>query len=364
VAAELPSTERVTRWARAARRLALVLLLLAILGEIAARIWDGTRGGTGSLYDYVVPAGSRFKMRSGSSILVPERYGDIRYRINRAGYRDDEPRPGRRRIVVLGDSVSFGLGVQQEEIWPSLLEQRLQRERLQPRAVENLAIWAYNTANEADALREDGLALKPEVVILQFYMNDFSIAPPPKPGAPPPPSLGQRLTALKNRLLFSSALYRRLYQAGTGLSFALFHDLRRRHFPESLNDAEPRGESALLRATPDDADLAAFGEIRAIRDLARGHRGYGGQGARLLVVLSPDEVQLFTGRYDVINERMHAFCAREGIDLLDPLPVYRASPDRLDLFYDGVHYSPRGHALLTRLVFAELARRGLLRGKA
>jgi len=356
VAAEPPSTERVARWARAARRLALALLLLAILGEIAVRIWDGTRGGTGSLYDYVVPAGSRFKMRSGSSILVPERYGDIRYRINRAGYRDDEPQPGRRRIVVLGDSVSFGLGVRQEAIWPALLERRLQREGLQPGAVENLAIWAYNTANEADALREDGLPLRPEVVILQFYMNDFSIAPPPKPGAAaPPPSLGQRLTALKNRLLFRSALYRRLYQTGTGLSFALFHDLRRRRFPETLNDAEPRGQSARLRATPDDADVAAFREVRAIRDLAQSH------GARLLVVLSPDEVQLFTGRFDVINERMHAFCAREGIDLLDPLPVYRASPDRLDLYYDGVHYSPRGHALLARLVFTELARRGLVR---
>lgn len=358
MAAEPPSTERVARWARAARRLALALLL-AVLGEIAVRIWDGARGGTGSLYDYVVPAGSRFKMRSGASILVPERYGDIRYRINRAGYRDDEPRPGRRRIVVLGDSVSFGLGVRQEEIWPSLLEQRLQREGIQPGAVENLAIWAYNTANEADALREDGLPLRPEVVILQFYMNDFSIAPPPKPGAAaaPPPSLGQRLVALKNRLLFRSALYRRLYQAGTGLSFALFHDLRRRRFPDTLNDAEPRGQSARLRDTPDDADVAAFREVHAIRDLARGH------GARLLVILSPDEVQLFTRRFDVINERMHAFCAREGIDLLDPLPVYRAAPDRLDLFYDGVHYSPRGHALLARLVFAELARRGLLRGE-
>lgn len=346
---------RLERWARAVRRLALALLLLAVLGEIAVRIWDGAHGGTGSLYDYVVMVGSRFKMRSGASILVPERYGDIRYRINRAGYRDDEPREGRRRIVVLGDSVSFGLGVRQEEIWPSLLEQRLQREGRHPEAVENLAIWAYNTANQVDALREDGLPLQPEVVILQFYMNDFSIPRRPGPGAAaPPPSLGQRLTALKNRLLYSSALYRRLHQAGAGLAYALFHDLRRRRFPETLNDAEPRTKSELLRATPDDEDVAAFREIRKIRDLARGH------GARLLVVLSPDEVQLFTDRFDLVNDRMAAFCRQEGIDLLDPLPVYRASPDRLDLYYDGVHYSPRGHALLAGLVFDELRRRGMI----
>jgi lysophospholipase L1-like esterase len=347
--------ERSERRRRRVRRLLLGLVACAVLGEIGVRLWDGVHGGTGSLYDGVVPAGSRFKMRPGATIVVPERYGDIRYRINRAGYRDDEPQPGRRRIAVLGDSVSFGLGVRQEEIWPALLEQRLRRDGLEPRAVENLAVWAYDTENEAAALREDGLPLRAEVVILQFYMNDFSIGPPPGSGAAPPPTLGQRLTAVKNRLLYSSALYRRLHQAGTGLAFALFHDLRRRRFPESLNDDEPRGQSAMLRATPDDADVAAFRAILEIRDLVRGH------GAHLLVLLSPDEVQLFSDRFDVINRRMAAFCRRERIDLLDPLPVYRASPERLHLYYDGVHYSPRGHALLADLVFDELARRGLIR---
>jgi hypothetical protein len=74
----------ISRRQRRGRLLLLGLLACAVLGEVAVRLWDGTRGGTGSLYDYVVPAGSRFKMRSGASILVPERYGDIRYRINRA----------------------------------------------------------------------------------------------------------------------------------------------------------------------------------------------------------------------------------------------------------------------------------------
>jgi lysophospholipase L1-like esterase len=328
---------------------------LTVCGEIAVRLWDGARGGTTSLYDHVVPVGLRFKMRPGHSLRVPERYGDVLYRINRAGYRDGEPRPGRRRIVVLGDSVSFGLGARQEKIWPALLEQQLERARREPREVENLAIWAYDTEQEAAALREDGLALRPELVIVQFYMNDFSIAQPSAGSPPAPPTLGQRLTALKNRVLYSSALYRRLHQAGAGLAFLLVHDVRRRHFPETLNDAEPRGQSAMLRATPDDADVAAFRALREIRNLARGH------GARLLVVLSPDEVQLFSTRFDLINRRFAAFCRREGIALLDPLPVYRAAPERLDLYYDGVHYSPAGHALLARLVFDELVRRGFVR---
>ncbi|HBL31697.1 MAG TPA: hypothetical protein DD490_33150 [Acidobacteria bacterium] len=348
-------SERIERLMRRLRRLFLALLVCAVAGEVAVRIRDAALGGTGSLYDHVAPAGSRFKMRPGVSVVVPERYGDIRYRFNRAGYRDGEPQPG-RRIVVLGDSVSFGLGVAQESIWPEVLERSLESGGLVPSRVDNLAIWAYHTANEADALREDGLALRPDVVLLQFYMNDFSIPPPAVPGTPPvPPSLGQRLTALKNRVLYSSALYRRLHQAGAGLAYALSHDLRRRRFPGTLNDAEPRGQSAMLRATPDDGDVAAFRAIRAIRDLARD------RGARFLLILSPDETQLFSARFDAINRRIAAFCRREEIALFDPLPVYRASPERLDLYYDGVHYSPQGHALLARLVAAELRRLGFVR---
>ncbi|HEX6902218.1 MAG TPA: SGNH/GDSL hydrolase family protein [Thermoanaerobaculia bacterium] len=340
---------------RKLRKLFVILAVLLVAGEIAARVWDGFHGGTGSLYDFIVAGapGRRFKLRSGVAVTVPERYGDIRYSFNREGYRDDDPAPGPgRRIVLLGDSVSFGLGVDQDGIYAALLERRLREELRQPWEVINLAIFAYNTADELQALEEDGLKRRPELVLLQFYMNDFSIPAGAGGPPPPPPSLGQRLTALKNRLLFQSAFYRRLHQAGTGLTFHLFHDLRRSRFPETLNAAEPRDKLAYLKATPDDR-IAAFRKIREIHRLAREN------GARLLIVLSPDEVQLFDRRYDGINARFRDFCRREGIDLFDPLPALRAAPDPVRLFNDGVHYSPEGHALLARLLFDELRRHGL-----
>ena len=339
---------------RRLRKLSLYLIAALVLGEVAVRIWEGFRGGTGSLYDEVVTAGSRFKMRPGS-VTVPERYGDIHYSFNRDGYRDGEPRPAARRIVVLGDSVSFGLGVDQDEIYPAVLERRLNAGRRQDWDVINLAIFAYNTADELESLRTDGLKHRPELVILEFYMNDFSIPSAGSKGAPapPPPSLLNRLAALKNRIVYKSALYRRLYQAGTGLTFVLFHDLRRNRYPGTLNDDEPRNKSAFLAATPDDGAVAAFRLIREI------HRLAGENGARLLVLLSPDEVQLYTDRFDGINARLHSFCRREGIDLFDPLPVLRSAAHRAQLFNDGVHYSRRGHALLAQLLFDDLTRRGL-----
>lgn len=346
------------RWNRAVRRFVLGLLAAIVLGEVAVRIWDGLRGGSGSLYDYVVPVGHRFKMRPSASVNVPERYGDVGYRFNRLGYRDDEPgtRPGTRRIVLLGDSVSFGLGIRQDRTFATLLERRIRREAGAAWEIDNLAIFAYHTGNELEALETDGLELRPELVLVQFYMNDFTI-PVTEGSRPAPPSgLRDRLTAVKNRVLYSSALYRRLNQVVEGGIYLLVHDARRRWFPESLNAAEASGELAMLEATPDDGRITAFQMLRRIRDRARE------QGAETLVILSPDELQLFTRRYDGVNQRIAEFCRRQRIALFDPLPALRASRRRADLYLDGVHLTETGHRFMARLLFDELRRRHLLAG--
>jgi lysophospholipase L1-like esterase len=335
----------------------LIFLALAILGEAAARLWDRFHGPTGSLYDYVVTGENRFKLRPDTAFIVPERYGDIFYSFNGQGYRDADPLVGvkARRIVLLGDSVAFGLGVDQDRIFAELLERRLRKEIGEPWDVVNMAVFAYHTSNELTALKEDGLALRPELVVVQFLMNDFSI-PASAGGSAPPPPLGDRLTAVKNRLVYRSALYRRLHQAGTGLAYLAVHDARRRWFTGTLNDTQPREQLAMLKRTPKDESIAAFRALAAIRDASRS------VGADTLVLLMPDEVQLYSDRYDDINRRIAAFCRREGIALLDALPTLRASPAPRDLYLDGVHLTEAGHRLMAGLLFGELMRRGLIGG--
>lgn len=337
-------------------RALLALAALFLAGESGLRVWDNYHEHTGSLYQYVVPVGARFKMKPATSVVVPERYGDIVYRFNRAGYRDvdHDPASPRRRIVWLGDSVSFGLGVERERTFVGRLARALD-ERYGPRyEIVNLAIFAYDTRHELQALADDGLEYRPGLVVVQFYMNDLNLAPPPRQAAAA--SWGDRLTAARNRILYASALYRRVHQAATGLGYLVLHNARRRYFPGTLNADEPRADRAYLAARRDDASIPTFAALVGIAELAHRH------GARLLVVISPDEVQLFDPSYDLINQRVGDFCRRQGIEVFDPLPALRAAADRAMLFYDGVHYSERGHARLARLLLAELVGRRLLPG--
>lgn len=338
-------------------RLLLVgLVACAVVGELGVRGVEAFGRPTGSLYSLIVPQpGHRFVLRPNADLVVPERYGDIRYRLNDKGYRDidREPTHSSRRILVLGDSVSFGLGVPQDQIYSARLEQSV------PKGMEvaNLAVFAYDSNDEEDAYREDGIGLHPELVLLQFYLNDFTERTRTGASAPataPTPSLGQRLSAVKNMVIYRSALYRRLNQAATRLSFVLFHDLRRHRFPNSLNTNEPAADAVYLDKHPDDRDVAAFVTLQRIAGEVRA------QGSRFLILLSPDEVQLFTTKYDAITARLVEFCASARIECFDPLPDLRASPEKEQLFYDGVHYSPTGHALIARLLAREIGARDLL----
>lgn len=80
---------------------------------------------------------------------------------------------GTTRIVGLGDSVMFGWGVDQDAIYTHLLEQELgtAARRVQ---VLNLAVPGYNTMQEAALLKAKGLAFAPDVVLVNYCLNDWA----------------------------------------------------------------------------------------------------------------------------------------------------------------------------------------------
>jgi hypothetical protein len=100
-------------------------------------------------------------------------------RINNLGFRDDkdyevEKGPNVFRIMVLGDSVTYGYGVKFEETWPYLFQKRLEEWKPETNwQVWNMGVPSYEMDAELKTLEEDGPKYKPDLVIVGFYENDL-----------------------------------------------------------------------------------------------------------------------------------------------------------------------------------------------
>ncbi len=102
----------------------------------------------------------------------------VSVKTNEEGFRDEsypiEKAEGVYRIAILGDSITFGIGVGQEETFSERLEESLHslcdRKNVE---VINFGVPAYNTSQELEVLKTKVLKYKPDFVILAYYNNDI-----------------------------------------------------------------------------------------------------------------------------------------------------------------------------------------------
>jgi lysophospholipase L1-like esterase len=164
-------------------RLFLVLTATALTlacVEILVRVfWDRLNGET------VIPLSLKTHRFTANQVmgyeLVP---GSVSfedgawYRINRDGIRDrdfplDKP-AGTFRIAAVGDSVTFGLGLELEDTWPKQLERELRK--TDPRVeVINFGVMGYNTPQEAERIQDKVLKYSPDLIIVDYSLNDIGI---------------------------------------------------------------------------------------------------------------------------------------------------------------------------------------------
>lgn len=157
----------------------IAILLVLCLFEIGLRAF-----GYNPLRDFA--AGRDFLLRSSSDPnidyeLTPGAEGyawRCNVKVNRHGFRDKdyayEKPPGFTRMVVIGDSITFGNGLDMEDTYPEVLE-RLYEESNKKIEVLNLGVGGYNTINEVGFLEQTGLAFRPDVVIVGFCVNDIGV---------------------------------------------------------------------------------------------------------------------------------------------------------------------------------------------
>jgi acyl-CoA thioesterase I len=85
------------------------------------------------------------------------------------------PRVEAATILVLGDSLSAGYGIRQQEAWPSLLEQRLRSNPLRPGETYRVVNGSISGETTAGGLRRLVPLLdrhRPDIVLLALGAND------------------------------------------------------------------------------------------------------------------------------------------------------------------------------------------------
>lgn len=105
-----------------------------------------------------------------------KRYGDVLVTYNERGLRDRPILPkaeGEYRILALGDSITFGWGVPQDQIFTFRLEQLLQGRLQLPVRVINSGVGAYNTVQEVTYFKQEGVTFQPDLVMLTYVQNDI-----------------------------------------------------------------------------------------------------------------------------------------------------------------------------------------------
>lgn len=147
---------------------AVSLALALVTAELAWRYVRARTYGPATNPDVVVYDAQRgWRYRPGARFRHTTPDFDVEVRIDDAGRREGLPaRAPRPAIVFVGDSMTFGWGVRGEEAFPSLVQAALGG------TAWNLGVAGFGTDQELLALRAEGLALRPDVVVATVSSND------------------------------------------------------------------------------------------------------------------------------------------------------------------------------------------------
>ncbi|MBL8833901.1 MAG: SGNH/GDSL hydrolase family protein [Rhodospirillales bacterium] len=329
-----------------------VVAATVVAGELGARIWLWTPSTLGA-----EPAGDR--LGNSRYAFAPDVPGDLvpgqdghwvvwwrrPYHVvtNSQGFRSlEEPQPGFRQIVALGDSQTFGPYVATEDTWPAWVQSELRRQKLLGRVqVHNGGVSGYTLADELAWLREKGIALKPDMVLLGVFENDILDYRRITTGR------GLRPVSSTDGLGAIATLARELR---TGFLrdlalYALAAQLRRQWEMRAANIDIVRGEGDAARERPEveAARLRQYTELyeRDFREFVRLAKE---SGIAVAVVAIPSPSVLAEGQTAEVGPLAGRLSQELGVPFLDLMPTFAAVEDSAQRYY-LLHWSVELNAL-------------------
>lgn len=246
---------------------------------------------------------------------------DFRVNTDESGMRLTDSTPARNEdavhILAIGDSCTFGFGVGDSEAWPNKL-QGILNNGTEGRhfKVWNGGVPGYSSYQGLRYLQTEGMALRPDIVLAQFWMNDRL-----------PWGWGDYRTASA----VNPALWRRL------LMKSQFFCFLQRVLMATLSPEQPR------------LSLDEFSEtLSAIVDICERSR------VPLIFVIWPSEQNAQEGKLDPYATALESFAKQRGVPCMNVLPAIYQKPG--NWYADVCHASPEGNDITARLLAPEVLR--------
>jgi len=285
-------------------------------------------------------------------------YGEMEIKTNSIGLRErplEELRRSKFRILAVGDSFTFGAGINRAQTWPAQLERALEKRLLSSSiTVINAGIFGYNLAQIRDHTEELLPEFSPKVAILGVFSGGFD-------------RLKDPYTIFGNIVIRQSEI-RQAHLVKGGLVYSrmnnpsliafdhwlethsyfgaqLFHGLHGIYERARVlsNTGDRRDSPATQHQTPERRFLR-----EGLEEIRRMHKATNERGITLIVMLiaSFDTVNRVSEDEERINDIVKAWCLAEGILTFDPTRALGRSQSSLRLNLKDHHWTASANAIV------------------
>lgn len=328
-------------------------------------------------HDVLIP----FTLKKNHTCTMKDYWGDFdtKATTNSMGYRGREfsqkPKEGTTRILMLGDSFTFGYGVTDDETYPVLLEKSLQE-----KAVEVInAGYAdgYSPDSYYVYLKNRGFSLNPSIIVMSFFVyNDlFDLAETvwEKTSADGLPetivSCCRYFEGGKLRNKDLAVKYKIPVLRQSHLFLLAMNEYSSRYRPQENTRLGEFKYNFLpgCPLSPECIEKFAREEQRVYTVINAMKRGADERNIPFIILMIPIDYQLVPEvirKYgsiipldpqnpDFIQKRLSANFSDRNIPTIDLYGIFQKDPDPKSLYFPSdAHFTPRGNAL-TASVLAE-----------
>lgn len=362
----------------------IMFVVVFVIGEIVSRtMFSFQTGGATAIHLQIFEGSDIYGWSHYPGAVDYHGYGDPtpEIRINSLGFRDDETplkkAENEKRIVVTGDSFTFGMGVSHENIFTEVLERDLNaQDNGNLYNVINTGSIGYTIDNQYLVLKEKAMQLDPDLVIVAFFTGNDVTELRRHEWIEDENGVPEKIIDLKH---YVDEEHRLRYKGEEEPISYFWNFLYKRWLvlknKMGMNEINEPTLTWPAYLEPDDPN----GDIRVPKFwdkieivLAQMKKDLDEKGIKLVVVAIPMDVQTnkkYWGKYSQIyfddeayeknrpQTKLAELCVQYKIDLIDLLPYFREVPDDDFLYFEAIdpHWTDAGHKKAGDIIMENLS---------